>query len=40
MFNAMKYGYKFNILRGYLFDQEYIFKYYITDLYEIKKSQN
>jgi DNA polymerase type B, organellar and viral len=38
MYNAMKYGYKFKILSGYLFDKAYIFKDYISDLYEIKKS--
>jgi DNA polymerase type B, organellar and viral len=37
MFNAMyKFGYKFNILRGYLFEQGYIFNEYVNSLYEIK----
>ena len=40
MNNAIKYGYKFNILSGYLFEQANIFSEYIEDLYEIKKSHN
>lgn len=38
MFNAEKYGYTFNILRGYLFNKQIIFKEYIESLYEIKQS--
>lgn len=34
--NAEKYGYKYEILEGYLFEGEYIFKEYIDKLYEIK----
>nr|YP_009690455.1 DNA polymerase family B [Schizopora paradoxa]QEG57235.1 DNA polymerase family B [Schizopora paradoxa] len=34
--NAEKYGYKYEILEGYLFEGEYIFKDYIDKLYEIK----
>lgn len=37
IFNAQKHGYKFNILRGYLFDKEYIFSDYVNDLYQIKQ---
>ena len=40
MNNALKFGYKFKILRGYLFDKEYIFTEYINDLYKIKKAHN
>ena len=40
MFNAMKYGYKFEILSGYTFDKEYIFNDYVNELYEIKKASN
>jgi DNA polymerase type B, organellar and viral len=40
MNNAIKYGYKFNILSGYLFEQANIFSEYIEDLYEIKKYHN
>jgi len=40
IYNAMKYGYKFEILRGYLFDKDYIFTEYITDLYSIKEKHN
>lgn len=40
IYNAMKIGYKFEFLRGYLFDKEYIFNDYITDLYQIKKSHD
>lgn len=34
IYNAMKYGYKFEILRGYTFDRSNIFKNYVTDLYK------
>lgn len=34
--NAMQYGYKFKILRGYLFDKGYIFKEYVDFLYNLK----
>src|SRR5580692_1934198 len=40
MFNCMKYGYKFKVIRGYLFDRKNIFKDYINDLYRIKESLN
>jgi hypothetical protein len=40
MNNALKFGYKFKILSGYLFEQDYIFTEYINDLYQIKKSHN
>lgn len=40
IFNAKKYGYKFEILRGYTFDKANIFNEYISDLYEIKKASN
>jgi len=40
MNNALKFGYRFKILRGYLFEKEYIFTDYINDLYEIKKAHN
>lgn len=36
----MKYGYKFKIIRGYLFQRANIFKDYINDLYKIKKTLN
>nr|YP_010130182.1 DNA polymerase family B [Clavaria fumosa]QPZ51084.1 DNA polymerase family B [Clavaria fumosa] len=36
----MKYGYKFEILRGYLFDKDFIFTNYISDLYSIKEKHN
>jgi len=36
LFNALKYGYTFKVLRGYLFDKEYIFKDYVDFLYNIK----
>jgi hypothetical protein len=38
--NAIKFGYKFKILKGYLFEQGFIFTDYINDLYEIKKAHN
>lgn len=34
----MKYGYKFKILKGYIFERGNIFKEYILDLYRIKES--
>jgi hypothetical protein len=40
MFNAIKFGYKFEILSGYKFDKEYIFNDYVSDLYEIKQSHS
>jgi hypothetical protein len=38
MFKYIQYGYKFKILRGYLFDRKNIFKDYINDLYKIKQN--
>lgn len=38
MFKCIKYGYKFKVLRGYLFERKNIFKEYINDLYKIKVS--
>ena len=37
IFNAVKYGYKFNIKEGYLFESDYIFNDYVHTLYKIKK---
>jgi hypothetical protein len=34
--NAVKYGYKFNILWGYIFSKGFIFNPFITDLYELR----
>jgi len=36
--NAMKYGYKFTIIKGYHFDSQIIFSNYINELYAIKCS--
>ena len=36
MDNAMKYGYKFNILWGYTFEKAYIFKDYVDFLYALR----
>ena len=36
MDNAIKYGYKFNILWGYTFDKENIFKEYVDFLYKFR----
>ena len=36
--NAMKYGYKFKIHKGYLFKKQIIFKEYVNTLYEKKKT--
>lgn len=35
--NAQKYGYKVEIIWGYLFEKQYIFKEFVHDLYELKK---
>jgi hypothetical protein len=32
----MNHGYKFEILRGYIFDKQYIFKEYVNFLYNLK----
>ncbi len=37
--NAIKYGYKFKIISGYLFESANIFSEYIDVLYEIKQSK-
>ena len=36
--NALKFGYKYTILAGYLFDSEYIFDDYITDINHMKEN--
>jgi hypothetical protein len=36
--NAIKFGYKITVLRGYLFDSGYIFKDYVNDLYNLRLS--
>jgi DNA polymerase type B, organellar and viral len=36
LFNAMNYGYKFKILRGYLFEEANIFSEYVDYLYNLK----
>lgn len=38
--NAMNHGYKFEIIKGYTFDQANIFEEYVKDLYEIKVSHS
>jgi hypothetical protein len=39
MFNAInKFGYTFKVIRGYLFEQDFIFKDYVNSLYEIKST--
>jgi hypothetical protein len=38
--NSLKYGYKFKVLRGYIFEKENIFKDYVNSLYKIKESSN
>jgi len=40
MYNAMTLGYKFKIIRGYLFDKANIFSEYIDVLYDIKQSHS
>ena len=36
MRNAQKYGYKFEILEGYLFESDYIFEDYVTFLFNLR----
>lgn len=36
MYNAQKYGYKFDILWGYIFNSENVFQDYVTDLYQLR----
>jgi hypothetical protein len=36
LYNASKYGYKFEILRGYLFEKGNIFKDYVDNLYNLR----
>ena len=38
IYNAMALGYKFNIIKGYLFESANIFNEYIDVLYEIKQA--
>lgn len=41
MFNAMlKFGYKFKVFKGYLFEKDFIFNEYVDSLYEIKCNSN
>jgi hypothetical protein len=34
--NAVKYGYKFDILGGYIFERKNIFKNYVLNLYDLR----
>lgn len=36
MYNAMKFGYTFKILKGYLFDKAIIFKEYVETMYKLR----
>lgn len=36
--NAINYGYTFEITNSYLLDSDYLFKDYITDLFNIKQN--
>ena len=38
LYNAKKYGYNFEVIRGYLFESDYVFKDYVKDLYNIRTS--
>lgn len=40
IYNAIEYGYKFKILRGYTFKQDYIFSEYVKFLYIMKNNSN
>lgn len=37
LFNALKFGYKIKIIKGYLFEKAYIFNDYVESFYKIKK---
>jgi len=36
MYNAIKFGYKFEVLWGYTFDSDYIFTNFVNELYKIR----
>lgn len=36
MYNAMKYGYTFNIIKGYIFDKADLFSDYVSKMYNIR----
>lgn len=36
LYNALKFGYKFEVLWGYTFKKDYIFKDYIDTLYNLR----
>jgi DNA polymerase type B, organellar and viral len=36
LYNAKKYGYQFEVLWGYTFEKDYIFKDYVNDLYNLR----
>lgn len=38
LYNAAKYGYKFKVIRGYLFEKDNLFSEYVDYLYELKKN--
>lgn len=38
--NAIKYGYKFEVINGYIFERKNIFKDYVDYLYKIKSDSN
>ena len=40
IYNAEKYGYKFKILNGYLFDKQILFKDYVEQIYDIKQNSS
>ena len=40
IYNAMKYGYSFKVLRGYLFEKSYIFSDYVDRLYSLKQNSS
>ena len=36
MYNAIKFGYKFEVLGGYTFESDYVFDSFVNDLYKIR----
>jgi hypothetical protein len=38
LLNAIKHGYKIEVIRGFLFEKDYVFSSYVDSLYDIKKN--
>lgn len=40
LYNAINFGYKIEVIRGFLFDKDFIFSKYVDSLYAIKEKSN